>query len=130
MDLYVQLIWLFVLALPIACISWTFTHEDVFREPREYCTNRSLNENTLVKRKFFYIFTCEYCFSHYITLLFIILTRYQLLMPGGIGYVISGFSLVWVANLYMNVYALIRQSIKKEKTEIKILEQKAEKADE
>ena len=38
------------------------------------------------------------------------------------GYMIAGFSLVWIANLYMNFYGLIRQNIKKEKTEVKILE--------
>jgi len=42
------------------------------------------------------------------------------------GYLIAGFSLVWVANLYMNLYGLIRQNIKKEKTEIKVLEKETE----
>ncbi len=28
-----QLIWLAVLALPVDCLSWTVTHEAVFREP-------------------------------------------------------------------------------------------------
>jgi hypothetical protein len=38
------------------------------------------------------------------------------------GYIIAGFSLVWIANTYMSIFALIRQTIKKEITEIKVLE--------
>jgi hypothetical protein len=114
------------LAIPIACISWTVTFEEIFREPREYFVKRSQHDISLVSRKFFFLFTCEYCFSHYITILFLLLTGYKLLMNDWRGYLISGFSLVWIANLYMNVFALIRQGIKKEKTEIKILEKKSE----
>ena len=36
MDLTTQVAWLFILAIPTACIAWTVTHEEVFREPREY----------------------------------------------------------------------------------------------
>ena len=28
-----QIVWLFVLAIPIACVAWTVTHEEVLREP-------------------------------------------------------------------------------------------------
>lgn len=122
MTLFTQIIWLFILAIPVACVSWTVTHEKLFREPRKYCVNRSLHDDTLLKRKFFYLFTCEYCFSHYITILFLFLTNYKLLLTDWRGYIIAGFSLVWIANSYMSIYALIRQSIKKEITEIKVLE--------
>jgi hypothetical protein len=48
------------------------------------------------------------------------------------GYVIAGFSLVWIANLYMAVFSLLRFGIKKEKIEISVKEQlihdKAEKS--
>jgi hypothetical protein len=40
-PLSLQLIWLFVLAIPVAAISWTITHEEIFREPREYCAQQS-----------------------------------------------------------------------------------------
>jgi len=118
MTIYLQVAWLFLLAIPIACVAWTVTHEEVFREPREYCTNRSVKCKTIWGRKFFYLFTCEYCFSHYITILFLFLTGYKLLLEDWRGYIIAGFALVWVANLYMSVFSLIRQNIKMEKTEI------------
>ncbi len=127
MEIYLQILWLFLLALPIACISWTVTHEEIFHEPREYCVQRSHHGNTVFKRKFFYLFTCEYCFSHYVTVLFLFLTDYKLLINDWRGFIIAGFALVWVSNIYMNLYGLIRQDIKKEKTEIKILENKADK---
>lgn len=122
MDISTQILWLFTLAIPIACISWTVTHEEVFREPREWCLNHSQNDKKLLKRKFFYLFTCEYCFSHYITLFFLFFSDFKLLLTDSRGYIIAGFALVFVANIYMSLFALLRQAIKKEKVEIKKIE--------
>ncbi|HKR03201.1 MAG TPA: hypothetical protein VJY62_01090, partial [Bacteroidia bacterium] len=113
MLLTTQITWLFILAIPVACISWTVTHEEIFREPREYCIKCSTEGLTLLKRKFFYVFTCEYCFSHYVTIVILILTGFKLLFNDWRGYFISGFSIVWVANIYMNLYGLVRVDIKK-----------------
>jgi hypothetical protein len=115
MDLSTQIIWLFILAIPIACIAWTITHEEVFREPREFCVKRSQLGKTIAVRKFFYLFTCEYCFSHYVTILMLVLTNYKLLMDNWVGYILAGFGLVWIANVYMSLYNLIRVDIKKER---------------
>jgi hypothetical protein len=117
-----QIVWLFVLAIPVACVAWTITHEEVFKEPREYCILQSKNGGSILRKKFFYLFTCEYCFSHYVTALFIILTDYKLLIEDWRGYIIGGFALVWVANIYMSLFGLIRTDLKKEKTELKALE--------
>ena len=118
MSLSTQMIHLFLLAIPIACISWTVTHEEIFREPREFCALKSRRSKHLFVRKFFYILTCEYCFSHYITIIFLIITNYTLLYADWRGYLISGFSLVWIANLYMSLFFLLRTGIKKEKVTI------------
>lgn len=117
-----QIVWLFLLALPVACIAWTVTHEEVFREPRDFCIKHSKFGKTIAERKFFYLFTCEYCFSHYVTIAMLFLTEYKLLLPDWRGYLIAGFSLVWIANLYMSLFGLLRQDIKKEKTEISEIE--------
>ena len=124
MSLSTQIVWLFILAIPIACIAWTVTHEEVFREPREYCLKRSHEGRTIVERKFFYLFTCEYCFSHYVTIAMLIITKYTLLFSDWRGYLIAGFTLVFVANVYMSLFALIRIDLKKvrleaEKNELK-----------
>ena len=70
-----SLAWLFILPIAIACVSWTVTHEEVFREPREYCLRRCADSKIFLIRKFFYLFTCEYCFSHYVTIFFLWLTN-------------------------------------------------------
>ncbi len=117
---------LFILAIPIACISWTVTHEEVFREPREFCVKKSKTCRTLLQRKFFYLFTCEYCFSHYITIIFLALTKYQLIYSGWLGYLIGGFSLVWVANIYMSLFGWVRTGMKKDRIEAVIMEEELE----
>ncbi len=117
-----QFIWLFVLPIPVACIAWTVTHEEVFREPREFCKRKSEGCKNLLQQKFFYLFTCEYCFSHYVTLAFILLTGYKLLLDDWRGYVIAAFSLVWIANIYMSIFALLRQNIKHEKIKNEVAE--------
>ena len=122
MSISEQLAFLFILGLPIASIAWTVTHEEVFREPREYCKGRSQNCQQIYKRKFFYLFTCEYCFSHYVTALFLLITGFRLLYDDWRGYLVGGFALVWVANFYMNIYARVRLDIKKERVEIETQE--------
>ncbi|HEY5839335.1 MAG TPA: hypothetical protein VIT19_09890, partial [Pyrinomonadaceae bacterium] len=119
---------LFLLAIPIACVAWTVTHEEVFREPREFCKRRSEGCRRWYQRKFFYLFTCEYCFSHYIAAAFLIITRFKLLFPDWRGYLIAFFSLVWIANQYMSVYNRLRLDIKTEKLESEIKEEVAEAA--
>jgi hypothetical protein len=111
-----------MLSIPVACIAWTVTHEEVFREPRDYCQRKCEKSSTLIVRKFFYLFTCEYCFSHYVALAFLLLTHFHLLMTGWRGYLIAWFSLVWVANFYMSLFGLLRTDLRKEKTEIKKME--------
>ena len=119
MPLGLQIAWLFILAVPIACIAWTVTHEDVFREPRDFCADRSRNAPGLFTRKFFYLFTCEYCFSHYVTIFFLFVTRYHLLLDDWRGYLIAFFALVAVANVYMSSFGRLRQEVKVEKLEAK-----------
>ena len=118
MSLHRQFAYLFLLALPIACVSWTVTHEEVFREPREWCKDKSENCRPLALRKFFYLFTCEYCFSHYVAAFFLLITRFQMLYDGWRGYLISWFALVWVANIYMSFFNRLRLDIKHENVAI------------
>ena len=127
MTLNTQIISLFILAIPVACMAWTVTHEEIFREPREYCIKNSKSCKSLLQRKFFYVFTCEYCFSHYVTIFILIVTKYHLLFTDWRGYLIAGFSIVWVANLYMSLYNLIRTDLQKEKTEISLWEEERKK---
>lgn len=128
MPLGRQLAVLFVLAIPIACIAWTVTHEEVFREPRDWCAAKSASCERLYSRKFFYLFTCEYCFSHYVTAFFLVITGYQLLFDGWRGYLIAFFSLVWVANIYMSLFGRLRLELQEERLDINAAESKARTA--
>lgn len=42
------------------------------------------------------------------------------------GYIIAGFALVWIANLYMSLYNLLRVDIKKDNTVAKVEQEKLE----
>ena len=117
-----QLFGLFVLAIPIACIVRTVVFEEIFKEPREWCKCRSESCRRLMQRKFFYLFTCEYCFSHWVTLAVVAVTRYRLLLNDWRGSLVAFFSLVFVANVYLNLYGRIRLEIQREKAEIKSIE--------
>jgi hypothetical protein len=114
-----QAAWLFLLSIPVACISWTVTHEEVFREPREFCLRRCESGRSLLERKFFYLFTCEYCFSHYVTIVILFISRFHLLFDDWRGYILAAFSLVWIANIYMSLFGRLRINIKKEKLVVK-----------
>lgn len=118
-QLGLQIIELLLIAIPIASISWTITHEEVFREPREYCARCSRECRNIVQRKFFYLFTCEYCFSHWVALFFLLITRFQLIYVDWRGYFLALFALVWVANQYMSIFDRLRLNIKRERVEIK-----------
>ena len=43
------------------------------------------------------------------------------------GYLIAGFSLVWIANIYMSLFALVRTDIKSEKIEADLKEEELKK---
>ncbi len=122
LTVYYQIIYLFIMALPIACIAWTVTHEEVFKEPRDFCEKKAHSSSHLFTRKIFYLFTCEYCFSHYVTLFFLFITRYHLLYNNWRGFLVGFFALVWIANIYMSLFGLIRVGMKKENFEAKIKE--------
>jgi hypothetical protein len=109
--------YLIILSLVVASVSWTVTEEEIFREPREYCEECSKRSRNFLARKFFYVFTCDYCFSHWVTLFFLIVTGFKLLFDDWRGYLIAFFTLPWLANQWMSIYRRLRVSIKLENTE-------------
>ncbi|MDB5293897.1 MAG: hypothetical protein JWL69_5138 [Phycisphaerales bacterium] len=121
-----QIVGLFILAIPIACVARTVVFEEIFREPREYCIHKSQACRRLFTRKFFYLFTCEYCFSHYAALFFMFLAGYHLMFRDWRGYLIAFFALVFVANAYLNLYSRLRVDITAQKVETKAKEKEIE----
>jgi len=121
-----QILWLFVLAAPVACVAWTVTHEELFKEVREFCEHKSGRCRTLVQRKFFYFFTCEYCFSHYVAAAVVLGTGYRLLIADWRGALLGWLTLVWIANIYISLFGRLRLDIKRERVEIQREEQAVE----
>lgn len=129
MTLSLPIAWLLILGVPVACLAWTVTHEEVFGEPRQYCQREYRRGRGIFRRKFFYVFTCEYCFSHYVAAGALLITRFKLLFAHCRGYLLAWFALVWVANPYMSIYNRLRLDIKikHEQVEIKADEQAVDK---
>jgi hypothetical protein len=115
---------LLLLALPVASIAWTFTHEEIFHEMHAYFVRRSEGGRTALARKFFFALTCEFCFSHYVAAALLAVTRFQLLYTGWLGYFVAWLSLVWIANIYMGAFGRLRLEIKHERLEIQKEERK------
>jgi hypothetical protein len=124
-----QVFWLFVLSIPVATVVRTVIFEEIFRELREYCVDRSQRCRSLPQRKFFYLFTCEYCFSHWVSLAFVVFTGFKLLLDDWRGYVLAVFALVFVANVYLNLYARMRLEIQQVKVETKHKETEVARAE-
>ena len=102
---------LLILSLVVASIAWTVTQEEIFREPREAFKKRSESSKSILARKFFYVWTCEYCFSHWVAIVVILITNFKLLMNDWRGYVIAFFVLPLVANFWMSIYRRLRVEI-------------------
>jgi len=117
-----QLIWLVTLAIPVACVAWTVTHEELFREPRDYCIDRSKTDPRWWVRKFFYLGTCEFCFSHYVALTAVLGTGFRLLIDDWRGTLMAWLAIVWVANQYMSIHGRLRLGIESQRKEIRVLE--------
>jgi hypothetical protein len=105
---------LVLLSMAVASVTWTVTQEEIFREPREWCEACSKNARSAVLRKFFYVFTCEYCFSHWVTLAVLLVTGFRLVYDDWRGSVIAFFVIPWLANQWMSIYRRLRVEIKKE----------------
>jgi len=126
MSITTQIFWLVILAMVVASIAWTVTQEEIFSEWREYCEENCENCESLPKRKFFYVFTCEYCFSHWVTILILFLTGFQLLIADWRGYILAFFAIPWIANQLMSIYRRLRVDIKHENLLAKEVEEKLE----
>lgn len=112
MPIAEQIFWILILGIVASSIAWTVTQEEIFREPREFCAERSKSCRSLIQRKFFYVFTCEYCFSHWVTIGLLTLTGFKLLLDDWRGYVLAFFAVAWTANQFMSLYRRLRVEIK------------------
>lgn len=119
-----QIYWLVILAIVVSSIAWTVTQEEIFAEPRKFAAKKSKNAGSIFVRKFFYVFTCEYCFSHWVTLFVLVITDFRLLFADWRGILISFFTIPWIANQLMSAYRRLRVGIKHENALAEEVEEK------
>ena len=60
-----------------ACVSWTGLPPSPTGRTNTGAKSKSCRR--LYWRKFFYVFTCEYCFIHYVTPFFLFITGFTLM---------------------------------------------------
>jgi len=113
-----QIVGLFLLAIPIACVTRTVITEEIFRRLREVVVRKCEECENGLTRNLKYLFSCEYCFSHYVTMGALVITRFRLLYEDWRGYGVSLFSLVFVANIYLNLYSRLRVQLSADKKEV------------
>jgi hypothetical protein len=114
MPMLEQLFSLLILSMVVASIAWTVTQEKIFEEWRDAAKERSEDAANILVRKFFYVWTCEYCFSHWVAILVLIVTGFRVLIDDWRGYALAFFLLPWLANQWMSLYRMLRVDIKHE----------------
>jgi membrane protein required for beta-lactamase induction len=113
MDYGSQIVFAAILGLPVACISWTVTQEELFREMRDYlAAYQARHRRSWWRKKLAYSPTCAYCLSHYVAGALIGLLQFKMLVDDWRGYVVSLFTLVLIANVYLTVYHLLRVGLR------------------
>jgi hypothetical protein len=116
MEYLGQIAYALVLAVPIACLVWTFTQEEIFREFRDTLkTYQREHGDSFWRKKLAYLPTCPYCFSHYVAIMFLGLFRFRMLVSDWRGYVVSLFTLVLIANVYITAYNMLRAALRASK---------------
>ena len=108
-----QIVFALILGIPVACITWTVTQEDIFQEMRIYLAGyHAHHRHAWWRRKLAYMPTCPYCLSHYVAGVLIVLLHFKMLSDDWRGYLVSLFTLVLIANVYITVYHLLRVGLR------------------
>ena len=104
---------LLCLSIAVAVAARTVTKEEVFVEFRNWCHSRCKdNKLSLPMRKICYLFTCQYCFSHWVAGLLVLTTGWTCFLPKPFGWVIGWLSLVGIANIYLVGYEAATLGVK------------------
>jgi hypothetical protein len=113
MNLGSQIGYACVLAIPVACVAWTVTQEEILREFREWLKAfQQRHSKSLWRQKLAYMPTCSYCFSHYVAALFVGLLGFKMLVDDWRGYLVSGLTVVLMANVYLSLYCMLRAALR------------------
>jgi len=122
----------FVLAIPTACVAWSISETEVFRDVRQSLARWAESRNAgdchgwqkWVRCKISYLPTCYYCTAHWIGLLFFVCHPFTLLSEGIRGGIIAYFSQVALAIVYLSAFHVLRVQIRKTKAEADLAEKR------
>lgn len=99
---------LVILTLVVACITWTLAHEEVVREPREWLIEKSKTATRWWTRKFFFMWTCEFCLSYYVAAAVILIMDFRLITDDWRGIAAALLATTALANAAMSAFARLR----------------------
>ena len=127
----------FYLAAPVAIVVRAFTTEEIGREPRDYCRARhecyrercSNGDAGVLRRaadfvlqKVFYVPTCDYCLSFWISLAVVWIAEYTMFFDDWRGVALAVFVVMGVANVYLAIFTQLRVDAKKERAVAEAIE--------
>lgn len=104
---------IFILAVVVACVSWTVTKEEIFQWFRKWCDDLKKNNKCKGWRGWTcdmvgYLPTCYYCLSHSVTVVVLLFCPTKLLLDDWRGYIVAFFVTVFIANIYLTGYNILR----------------------
>lgn len=129
------------LAAPVAIIVRACTTEEICREPREYCQARhsyyrqrfcNAGESGFGRRatcfamqKLFYMPTCEYCFSFWVSLAVVLIAGYRIHFDDWRGLALATFVVMGMANVYLSAFSQLRVDARKDRAMAEQLEKQS-----
>jgi len=117
----------FWIAAAVAVIAWTQAKEEITRELRQWLQFQTETGRNILVRKLAYMFTCEFCFSFWVSLLALVVFRHRVAYDDWRGVVLAQFVTWAIANVYMTGYSMFRTDIRKDQIEIKKEESKVDR---
>lgn len=122
------LLLLLLLSIAVATTTWTITNEDIFKTFRRNCAHLADRPDLpIVWRKLCYIFTCGYCLSHWMTVVWFLVFMESWRLIDWPSRLVYAFVVIAVANVWMTGYALLRTKLKRERTEAEMSQRSLER---
>ena len=112
-----QIAFALILSIPVACITWTVTQEEIFATVRlNLARYPSRHGDSWWRRQIAYAPTCPYCLSHYVAAMLVALLNFKMLADDWRGYLVSLFTIVLIANVYITIYHVLRVGLRWERS--------------
>ncbi len=116
----------FPYAAVVAILVRAFTQEELFAETRRWLSRHAEEErHPLVLRKLAFMPTCDYCLSFWVTLVLLVgVFDCRLAFADWRGYLVSVFTTMAVANVYLSAFSWLRVDLRKERASAEQVERR------